>query len=77
MSDNPVECSICGRDGQPPAACDLCHGNAKVQSRAFSLSDVRAGRAPKEDRYGAEGGLNPGPSPYVVGGETGHPSHRQ
>jgi hypothetical protein len=72
-----VECSICGRNGQPPQLCDLCHGNAPVQSREYTLSDHRAGRAPEADRYGTDGGLNPKSSPFVVGGAVNHPSHRQ
>lgn len=72
-----VECSLCGRDGEPPEDCEICHGGAKVQSRAHTLSDSRAGRVPNEDRYGADGGLNPKSSPLVVGGAINHPSHPQ
>ena len=72
-----VECSLCGRDGGPFAGCGTCHGGAPSQSKAFTLSEHRAGRAPQEDRYGNEGGLNPRTSPLVVGGEVNHPNHRQ
>lgn len=74
------ECSLCGRDlseAKAPEGCDVCHGGATVQPRAYTLSAVRSGRAPQEDRYGTNGGLNPKPSPLVVGGAVDHPSHRQ
>ncbi len=76
-SDVTVECSLCGRNGQPPASCDMCHGGAETQPRAYTLSERRAGLAPEEeDRYGTEGGLNPKSSPLVVGGAVNHPSSR-
>jgi hypothetical protein len=54
-----IECSVCGREGQPPKECKICHGNAQTQSLAYTLSDHRANRAPKEDRYGDTGTLGP------------------
>jgi hypothetical protein len=79
MSEQLLECSLCGRDvdQRPPEGCDICHGNAETVARAYTLSDVHAGRAPKEDRYGDDGGLNPKTSPLVVGGSVNHPYHRQ
>lgn len=74
------ECSLCGRDletAEAPAGCEVCQGNAEVQSRAYTLSDVRSGKAPKEDRYGEGGGLAPSSSPLVVGGAIAHPGNRQ
>jgi hypothetical protein len=70
MSELELECSLCGRDviGQAPKGCDICHGNASTQPRAYTLSDHRSGRATQEDRYGHEGGLEPKTSPLVVGG---------
>lgn len=77
MSNTELECSLCGRDvdSQPPAGCDVCHGSAPVQERAYTLSDVRSKRVPQEDRYGHDGGLNPSSSSLVVGGAVNHPSH--
>lgn len=54
-----VECSLCGREGGSFVGCGTCHGRAKDQPAAFTLSDHRARRAPREDRYGGDGGLNP------------------
>lgn len=61
MSDEPtVECSMCGRDGQPPASCALCHGRAQVQGRAHTLSEERAHpQRFRDDRYSDNGGLGP------------------
>lgn len=61
MSDEPeVECSMCGRDGYPPASCDLCHGRARPQPRAHTLSERRAHpNRFREDRGGGDGGLGP------------------
>ena len=61
-----IECSLCGRDGGPFRGCEHCHGNAGVQPRAYSLSDIRAGRAALEIRNEdtlADGGL-PEHNPY-------------
>lgn len=82
MSEDQVEyeCSLCGRDlsePQAPESCDVCHGGAQVQSRAYTLSAVRSGKAPKEDRYGPDADLRPASSPLVVGGAVGHPGNRQ
>lgn len=72
--EQAVECSVCGRNGQPPASCETCGGRASVVSRAYTLSEVRAGIAPSEDRHG---NLEPKSSPLVVGGAVTHPSHPQ
>ena len=68
LDDTNVECSVCGRNGVPPVGCEICHGNAKTQERAYTLSEERTGRAPTEDRYGDDGGTAPKASPLVVGG---------
>lgn len=54
MSENEiqVECSLCGRNLIPSPACSTCHGNAPVQERAYTLSEIRSGKAPQDDRYG-------------------------
>lgn len=60
--DQDRECGICGKVGGPYVECGICHGNAPVQSRAYTLSDVRSGQAPKDDRYarnGVEGSVGP------------------
>jgi hypothetical protein len=76
MSQNStVECSICGLTGEPPAGCDVCHGGAPVQSRGYTLSEVRSGVAPKPEDRSEQ--LNPKASNLVVGGAINHPSHPQ
>lgn len=81
MSAEPqFECGLCGRDlstPKAPAGCDVCHGNAEVQPKAYTLSEHRTGKAPQEDRYGNDGGLNPRSSSLVVGGQVNHPGQRQ
>lgn len=80
MSQVLYECALCGNDletNQAPAGCDICHGGAEVQQRAYTLSAVRSGRAPQEDRYGNEGSLAPKDSPLVVGGAIINPSRPQ
>lgn len=74
-----LECSICGIDvvERPPAGCEVCHGNAVVQSKGYTLTDHRAGRTPRENRIDPAEGLNPKESPLVTGGHVLHPSHRQ
>lgn len=58
--ETDVECSICGKAGGPAVDCGICHGNGQfVQSRAYTLSDERSGRAPQENRYGRDGALGP------------------
>jgi predicted nucleic acid binding AN1-type Zn finger protein len=47
MSDDFVECQVCGRDGLPPTSCNTCHGTASIQSRAYKLSDKKT----EENRY--------------------------
>ena len=61
MSDTPlVECSLCGRDGNPPSGCGICHGTAKTQSRAHTLSEERAHpRKYADKRYGNDGRVGP------------------
>lgn len=76
LDDTTVECSICGRNGEPPTSCELCHGGAQTRERAYTLSEERSGRAPVEKRYGEEGGTAPKASPYVVGGAVNHPGNR-
>jgi hypothetical protein len=64
-SSNPlIECSICGRDGGPYDGCSRgCQGRARyAQSKQYTLSEIRSGRAPREDRYGSEGQLGPSTS---------------
>lgn len=57
---NPnIECGICGREGGPYADCGICRGHAPIQSKAFTLSDVRSGRAPEDERYGEGGSVGP------------------
>lgn len=78
MSEEQYECSICGLDlNEIPAGCDICHGNATLQPRAYTLSAERSGRAPKQDRYGDDGSLAPKDSPFVVGGAIVNPSRPQ
>jgi hypothetical protein len=68
MSDTPaVECSMCGRDGYPPAGCDICHGRANVQSRAHTLSEERAHPGRFRDRRYDE---NVGPKVVNIPGST-------
>jgi len=57
--DESIECGICGKAGGPNEGCGLCHGHAPVQSRAYTLSDVRTGRAPEDNRYGVGGSVGP------------------
>lgn len=68
-----VECSLCGRTGEPPASCDICHGGAQTQSRGYTLSEIRSGVVPEENRTE---GLEPKSSPLVVGGAVDHPGSR-
>lgn len=70
--ETEVECGVCGRNGEPPASCDTCHGNAETVSRAYTLSEVKAGLGKSEGRFD---GLNPQSSPLVVGGAVNHPVH--
>lgn len=76
MSEVEYECSLCGMNlsgVKAPEGCDICHGGAQVQERAYTLTDHRAGRAPEEDRYTD---LRPSSSPLVFGGAVGHPGLR-
>lgn len=76
MSEVEIECGICGREGGSSLDCGTCFGRAENKPLAFTLSDHRSGRAPKEDRYGDRGGLNP-KTPDLPGGAIGHPGGRQ
>lgn len=79
MSEQEYECGLCGMNlesPQAPEACGVCHGGADITLRAYTLTDHRTGQAPKEDRYGNDGGLNPKSSPLVVGGAVFHPGNR-
>jgi hypothetical protein len=67
-----VECSLCGRDGGPVEGCTYgCQGNPRyTQSRAYTLSQERSGRAPQTDRYGDQGQVGPKTkSPLWTGSE--------
>lgn len=57
--DESIECGICGKAGGPNVQCGICHGHAPTQSRAYTLSDVRSGRAPDDGRYGPGGSVSP------------------
>lgn len=59
LNPDDYECGRCGKNGFPSAECKLCEGRAPIQARAYTLSDERAGRAPKVDRYGDDGALGP------------------
>jgi hypothetical protein len=60
MSDVLIECSLCGRNGGPYVGCPKgCDGRADfVQTRAFTLSEERSGRAPANKRHG-DGAVGP------------------
>ena len=59
LNADDYECAKCGRNGFPPQECKQCEGQAPIQSRAYTLSEERSGRAPKVNRYGDEGALGP------------------
>lgn len=54
-----IECSTCGLVGYPPPECDLCHGTARVQSRAYTRSEEIRGQGKDETRYGRTGDVSP------------------
>lgn len=54
-----VECGTCGRVGTPFAGCDICHGNATVQSRAFTRSEEVRGAKGDPERYSRTGNVSP------------------
>ena len=59
-SQTEIECAICGRDEGPVAGCGVCKGDLRhIQSRAYTLSDERAGRAPSPPRHGPNGEVGP------------------
>ncbi len=72
VNESTVECSLCGKTGEPPASCEMCHGGAPTVDRAYTLSERRAGLGESERRFD---GLNPKSSPLVVGGAVSHPNH--
>lgn len=41
-SKSEVECVICGREGEPYDDCNICHGQARTQSKAKTLSEIRS-----------------------------------
>lgn len=64
MSETEIECSLCGRNGGPFAECSRgCGGRAEfVQTRGYTLSEERSGRAPVTKRYGDGGEVGPAKS---------------
>src|SRR5208282_55420 len=55
-----VECATCGKNGFPSKGCNICHGTANIQSRAYTLSEERSGRAPNDgERYDRLGKCGP------------------
>jgi hypothetical protein len=61
MPEVEIECSMCGRNGGPYAECPRgCGGRAEfVQTRAYTASEERSGRAPTDSRYGFDGAVGP------------------
>lgn len=61
MSETDIECSLCGRNGGPYEGCPKgCDGRPEfIQSRAYTLSEERSGRAPVTPRYGEDGKVGP------------------
>jgi hypothetical protein len=57
--DVQIQCVTCGKNGFPPGECQTCHGKADVEPRKYTLSEVRSGRAPEDDRYGTGGSVSP------------------
>ena len=45
-----TQCAMCGRVPGPYDACGVCHGRGGIEKRTYTLSEIRSGRAPKEDR---------------------------
>lgn len=67
MSDNEqlVECKICGAPGIPSPECKTCEGRADVQTRQFTLSELRA--MDHEERQRVTQGDRPsGAAPRIV-----------
>lgn len=54
-----TECGVCGRVPGPFPDCELCHGNAKVQSRAFTRTEEQQGAKSDPDRYSRTGNVSP------------------
>lgn len=61
MSEVGIECSLCGRNGGPYVGCPKgCNGRTDfIQTRAYTLSEERSGRAPVTKRYGNDGEVGP------------------
>lgn len=57
--ESTVQCTLCGRNGEPTADCDKCFGKAPTEPREYTLSEIRSGIAPKESRYGDDGNVAP------------------
>lgn len=58
MSDQAnTECGICGRVPGPVPGCNTCGGNvAFTRERSYTLSEIRSGQAPMDNRYGRDPG---------------------
>ena len=54
-----TQCKMCGRVPGPFEGCNTCGGRAEVEPRTYTLSEIRSGRAPKEDRTGETKPLGP------------------
>ncbi len=62
VQDTEYECGMCGRNGGPIEACDLCKGSKRfLQERHYTLSEERSGLNSKEReaRYGRYGAVMP------------------
>lgn len=54
-----TECALCGRDGGPVPACSTCNGRAGIQSKAFTLSEMKKNPELDVQRYGPNGKIGP------------------
>lgn len=59
QSEPNVECSVCGLVGKPPVGCDMCHGTAPIQSRAYTRTEENQGKGKDDSRYGRTGNVSP------------------
>ena len=59
MTESNIECAVCGVNGPPSTSCAMCHGKAATRERQYTLSEVRSGKAPKDNRYGDTGAVGP------------------
>jgi hypothetical protein len=58
--ESRIECSLCGRVGGVYEGCDLCHGATRFnQTRHYTLTEERQGKAPDDGRYTRTGATNP------------------